>query len=228
VQDQFSHVVSVESTLLGRTDPEHEPEYDKLPHCGDDWVKRHMERGVDLRRGRSPQDVRAELDDVIGARLVEVAALPDDPDVLVPGVLGKLRPVGNVVPIRAFDLWAHEQDVRRAVGTDQRLTGPAAEAARDRILMALPDVLSEAGLHEGATVRWVVTGPLEFEAALRVTHEGAVPIDADEPTDLTLLMDWPSFALLACGRAAPSKVRVSVEGDVGLAERVLEAMPITP
>ena len=166
VQDEFSHVTSIESALLGRTDPEHEPEFDKLPHCGDDWVKRHMERGVDLRRGRSPEEVRTELDEVVDARLVEVAALPDDPDALVPGVLGKPRPIGNVVPIRAFDIWAHEQDVRRAVGLDQRLTGPAAEAARDRILMALPDVLSESGVHEGSTVRWVVTGPLDFEAAV--------------------------------------------------------------
>jgi uncharacterized protein (TIGR03083 family) len=186
-----------------------------------------MERGVDLRRGRSAQDVRAELDDVVAARLLEVAALPDDPDVLVPGVLGKARPVGNVVPIRAFDVWAHEQDVRRAVGLDQRLTGPAAQAARDRILMALPDVLSESGLHQGSTVRWVVTGPLEFEAALRVTDDGAVPLE-DAPSDVTMVMDWATFALLACGRAAPSKVRVAVEGDVAMAERVLDAMPITP
>ena len=228
VQDEFSHVTSIESALLGRTDPEHEPDYEQLPHCGEDWVKRHMERGVDLRRGRSPQDVRAELDEVVSARLLEVAALPDDPDALVPGVLGKPRPIGNVVPIRAFDIWAHEQDVRRAVGLDQRLTGPAAEAAHDRILIALPDVLSESGVHEGSTVRWIVTGPLSFEAAVTVTDDGGVAVDDDTPADATMVMDWPTFAVLACGRAEPSRVRVSVEGDVGLAERVLAAMAITP
>jgi uncharacterized protein (TIGR03083 family) len=228
VQDEFSHVASIESALLGRTDPEHEPDYDKLPHCGDDWVKRHMERGVDLRRERSPKDVRTELDEVIAERLVEVAQLPDDPDELVPGVLGKPRPVGGVVPIRAFDIWAHEQDVRRAVGLEQRLTGPAAEASRDRILLALPDVVSGAGLQEGSTVRWVVTGPLDFEAAVTVTDDGGVAVDEETPADATMVMDWSTFAVLACGRAEPSHVRVSVEGDVSLAERVLAGMAITP
>jgi uncharacterized protein (TIGR03083 family) len=228
VQDNFSHLVSLETTLLGRADPEHEPDYDKLPHTGDDWVKRHIERGVDLRRSRHPADVLAEVDEVVAARLPEVRALPDDPEALVPGVLGKPRPVAAVVGVRTFDVWAHEQDVRRAVGLGQRLTGLSAEASRDRILMALPEVVAELGLHEGTTVRWIVTGPLAFTASVTVTDEGALAAEADADADATLTMDWSTFAILSCGRAEPSHVRVSVDGDVGLAEKVLPAMNITP
>jgi len=228
VQDEFSHVASLESTLLGRTDPEHEPDYDHLPHVGDDWVKRHMERGVDLRRGRSPEAVRAELDEVVTARIAELADVPEDPDALMPGVLGKPRPVSAIVTLRTFDVWAHEQDVRRAVGLPQRLTGPAAEASRDRILAALPDIVGELGLHEGTTVRWVVTGALAFTASVTVTDDGALADDAEADADATLTMDWPTLVVLACGRAKPSHVRVSVGGDVALAEKVLSAMAITP
>jgi uncharacterized protein (TIGR03083 family) len=228
VQDEFSHVASLESTLLGRTDPEHEPDYERLPHVGDNFVKRHMERGVDLRRGRPPEAVRAELDEVVTARVAQLADLPDDPDALVLGVLGKPRPVSGVVLIRTFDVWAHEQDVRRAVGLPQRLTGPAAESSRERILMSLPEVVGELGLHEGTTVRWVVTGELPFTASVTATDDGALADEADADADATMTMSWPTFILLACGRAKPSHVRVSVAGDVALAEKVLPAMAITP
>jgi uncharacterized protein (TIGR03083 family) len=228
VQDSFAHIASIESTLLGRTDPEHQPDYEQLPHVGDDWVKRHMERGVDLRRGRSPEAVRQELDEVVTARIGELALTPDDADALVTGVLGKPRPVSGVVMVRTFDAWAHEQDVRRAVGLPQRLTGPAAEVARDRIVLSLPDVVGELGLHEGTTVRWVVTGALAFTASVTATDHGALADEAAAEADATLTMDWPSCLLLACGRAEPSHVRVAVEGDVGLAEKVLSAMAITP
>ena len=228
VQDEFAHVTSIESTLLGRSDPDHEPDFEALPHVGDDWVKRHMERGVDLRRQRAASAVREELVEVVGLRLTEVAALPDDPEALVPGVLGKPRPLGGIVMIRAFDIWAHEQDVRRALDLPERLTGPAADAAQDRIVAALPDVVGELGLHEGTTIRWVVTGPLEFTETVTATHDGALAGDVDSDADAVLTMDWPTFAQLAAGRVEPSHARVSVEGDVGLAEKVLAAMAITP
>jgi uncharacterized protein (TIGR03083 family) len=228
VQDHFSHVASIESTLLARPDPEHEPDYEALPHVGDDPIKRHLERGVDLRRNWTPEAVRAELDEVVGARLVEVAALSADPEAPILSVLGKLRPAAGVVAVRTFDVWAHEQDVRRAVDLPQRLTGPAAEASRDRILRALPDIVGELGLHEGTTVRWIVTGPLTFSSTVTVTDEGALADDDEAEADATLTMDWPTFVLLACGRVAPSHLRVAVDGDVALAEKVLPAMAITP
>jgi uncharacterized protein (TIGR03083 family) len=228
VQDHFSHIVSLESILLGRPDTEHEPDFETLPHVGEDPVKRHMERGVDLRRSRPPEAVRAELDEVVGLRVAEVADLPDDPDALITGVLGKPRPVAGTVAVRTFDVWAHEQDVRRAVDLPERLTGPAAEASAARILRALPDVIAELGLHEGTTVRWVVTGPLSFSVAVTATDDGALADDLGAEADATLTMDWSTFALLACGRVEPSHLRVAVEGDVGLAEKVLPAMAITP
>lgn len=228
IQDQFSHVSSLESILLGRVDPDHEPDFEALPHTGDDGIKRYVERGVDLRRSWSAAAVLAELEDVVARRLVELSALPDDPDALVTGVFGKPRPVAGVVRIRAFDVWAHEQDVRRAVNLPQRLTGPAAEVSRDRMIESLPDIVAELGFHEGTTIRWVVTGPLPFTSTVTVTDDGALADDDEADADATLTLTWDSFVLLACGRVAPTHVRVAVEGDVGLAEKVLPAMAITP
>jgi uncharacterized protein (TIGR03083 family) len=228
VQDGFAHVASLESGLLGRSDPEHELDYEALPHVGDDFIKRHMERGVDLRRQRSASAVRDELVEVVDLRIPEVMALPADPDFLVRGVMGKPRPIGGMLTVRAWDVWAHEQDIRRAVNLPERLTGAAADTAQQRIVAALPDVVAELGLHEGTTIRWVVTGPLECTETVTATHDGALADDVDANPDAQLTMDWPTFAHLAAGRVDPSHARVSVEGDVGLAEKVLAAMAITP
>ncbi|HTY73103.1 MAG TPA: maleylpyruvate isomerase family mycothiol-dependent enzyme [Actinomycetes bacterium] len=229
VHDVFAHVACLEALLLGRVDPPHEPDWSRLPHVGEDWVKRRMEVGVDLRRGRDPVQVRDELDEVVAQRLPQIGALPTDPDALVPGVLGKPRPVAGSVAIRTFDVWAHEQDVRRAEGLPERLTGPAAEVARQRIITALPSVVGELGLHEGTCVRWELTGALPGTVAVRVGEDQATSLEGEEEdADATMTLDWGTFALLACGRVTPSHARVTIDGDVGLAERVLDAMSITP
>ena len=69
---------------------------------------------------------------MLALRVAEIASLPDDPDFPVLGPLGTPRPLIPVVPVRAFDVWQHEQDIRHATGrpaTMKALAAPLSEAA---------------------------------------------------------------------------------------------------
>jgi uncharacterized protein (TIGR03083 family) len=134
VKDNVSHVVGVELILLGEPYPAHElPE--GLAHVRSD-VGRFMEVPVDLRRSRPGASVLAELRDVTARRLSELAAhasLDDE----VPGILVRPTTLGALLPLRVFDCWTHEQDVRRALGLPCSLTSPAAAISRLRLLRGL-------------------------------------------------------------------------------------------
>ena len=79
---------------------------------------------------------RTELIDLLRAAIeARRAALQADPpkagdDVL--GVMGNPVPADRSLPIRVFDLWAHEQDVRIAIGRPGNEDGPAAGSAATR------------------------------------------------------------------------------------------------
>ena len=237
VQDNVAHVAAVEDELAGRPLPEHLPDYSVLSHVTNPFAE-HMEIGVDYRRGVRPTDLVAELHALVEERTQQLAALGDDPEELVLGPMGSQRPVGRSVNIRAFDIWAHEQDVRRATGRPERLTGLAAAAALDRIVAALPVVVSkEAQLPAGSSVRFEIDGPgpvgggLTLEVVVDAEGHGRVVSDADSqapaPT-VSLAMDFATLAHLGCGRSRPADSAIAVTGDDDQATRVLDALAITP
>ena len=51
--------------------------------------------------------------------------------------MGTEVPLSRFLPVRVFDVWAHEQDVRRATGVPST-TGPGAEVSRGQVAGALP------------------------------------------------------------------------------------------
>ena len=128
VRDHVAHVGGLESTLLGRPRPDHEPDWAAMTHIRND-PGRFMEVDVDLRRSWPWAQVLVELDEVLAARVAEIAAWPDDPDFPVLGPLGQPRPLIPVVPVRAFDVWQHEQDIRHALGRPTTMGAPAAPLA---------------------------------------------------------------------------------------------------
>ena len=81
---------------------------------------------------------------------------------------GTLRDLLN---IRVFDAWVHEQDIRRAVEHPGHLTGPVAEHAVDRVAMAIPYVVGrKVKPADGTTV--VFTMPAATGRSIAVRMEG--------------------------------------------------------
>ena len=223
VKDNVSHVVGVELLMLGEPFPSHDlPE--SLPHVRND-AGRFMEVAVDLRRSVPGAAVLAELTDVTERRLKALRALSDaDLDAEVPSFFNG-RPVvlRHTLAIRVFDCWAHEQDVRRALGRPGGLTSVAARLSRRRLLLGLSRSLS---VGAGRVVVVETTGALPSVATLTI---GSSYEDVDTPdADARLTMDFETFVRLGCGRASYPAVPVAIEGDAALAEAVLGDFAVTP
>jgi uncharacterized protein (TIGR03083 family) len=229
VQDNVAHVSAIEDELAGRPVPPMPVDWALRPHVASPF-QQYTEVGVEARRGWSPSDVVAELTSLVDERTRMLAQLPDDPDAELRGPAGMPSTVQRVVGIRSFDIWAHEQDVRRAVGRPTRLDCPAAVASLERIVLAMPIVLArQVEAPPGTSVRWRIGPPLTTTVVATVDDNGrGVLVDALDQPDLDVTCDTETLALLACGRRRPEQLDITTAGDADLAARVLAAMAITP
>jgi uncharacterized protein (TIGR03083 family) len=230
VRDHVAHITDLESILIGRTRADHVVP-DGLPYIrGQPGV--FMEVGVDARRGVPLADLLAEYRDVTAERLARLATLKDPQlDDMGRGLFGEGK-IRSLLAIRVFDLWAHEQDIRRALHEPGGLGGVPAAHSRERMLMGAGNkAQARLGPPAGTVIAFDVIGP---GGALRsITFDGergragaTVPA---EPAS-TLRLDLPTLTVLACGRSDDpgARSRVIVEGDQNLARLVLEDMAVTP
>ena len=161
-----------------------------------------------------------ELAGMTPRRLAQYRELIDlgDPEVRSP--LGRPRPLSRVLPIRVFDLWVHEQDIRRAVGAPPRLTGVSSTLRRDRILSAWQSRFAKDLAHDGR-LRISVRG--DQPASLEMTIGRGGPLGA-------LDLDLECLARLACGRGDRHEVlkAASITGSSGLVAAALDPAVITP
>jgi len=165
VKDNVSHVVGVELVLLGEPVPAHTLPED-LPHVRNEFGA-FMEVAVDLRRPVPGESVLAELRDVTERRLKTLRALDDSAlDDEFPGPFGHPTKLRHLLGIRVFDCWAHEQDVRRALGLPRSLGGVAADLSRRRLLLALTGLAADVPVVAGKTVVVATTGARETVATL--------------------------------------------------------------
>jgi uncharacterized protein (TIGR03083 family) len=188
---------------------------------------------VDVRRCHTAPEQVAELDYTIIRRARQLRNDNRDPQTLVRGLMGREMSLETLLSIRAFDVWVHEQDLRRALGTPGNLDSPGAHVTRDRLLSAMPKtVVKGGGAPPGSAVVLDVHGALEFMRTVRVDADGHATIDSSVSLGpaVTLTMDWETYVRLACGRVRPAAVagNVKTEGDEQLAAAILGAMAITP
>jgi len=216
VQDVYSHLVGVERLLMGEPEPEHQ-----LPD-GLDYLRhdtgRRLEVPVDVRRPLSGTEILAELREIAPDRiqqLRDLAAQGDDPETMT--LLWGPRPLSRLMPTRVFDLWAHEQDVRRATSRPGNLGGPAAEVTREFLVKVLPFVVDRAELPAYSAVRFDVSG----QQQIHQTVGDGVPM-------VEISTDWETFIRLTCGRVDPGLARVDSTGNPGHVYRVLAALAVTP
>jgi uncharacterized protein (TIGR03083 family) len=225
VQDVISHVAGVEADLLGRPSHPHVPDYGTLPHAQDPFAQ-YVEVAVDVRRSWSPEQVRADLLEVLDDRIVLLAAGEVETQGPAASFFGS---VDRMLVMRPFDVWVHEQDLRRATGRPGNLDGAGARVTARSIRSMLPYVVGKRVRPEpGTSVRWVVTGELPFTDTVVVDGDRRARLDDDfvgEPT-VTLSTGWSTFAMIASGRA--DATTPAIAGDTDLADRVLDAMTVTP
>ena len=117
--------------------------------------------------------------------------------------------------VRAFELWTHENDIRRAVGWAPSVPDPSTlRLMTDLAARLLPH--AGAALPEPVDVRLVLTGP--GGGTWDVTM-GSPPAAAS----VAIVTDAVGFCRLAANRVAPADLDVSVTGDPARAAAVLAA-----
>ncbi|MDQ1627826.1 MAG: hypothetical protein QOI54_1570 [Actinomycetota bacterium] len=227
VQDVVAHLAATERELLGDPRPASLPSYG--PHVRSAFG-RHMEDGVQARRGLPPGRLVAELRQALEERLPVMRRMrAQDPPVRVPA--DERWDTELLLRNRAFDAWMHEQDVRRAVARPGNLDGPGAAVTRDLLRGALPVLVAKrAGARPGQSVTLRVSGPVRFEATVVVADNGRAA-RAEAPggaATATLVADWETVVRLLGGRVSPAEAVVATSGDVELAGRLVAGLCLTP
>ncbi|MGA8417416.1 MAG: maleylpyruvate isomerase family mycothiol-dependent enzyme [Candidatus Dormiibacterota bacterium] len=230
VRDHVAHITDIESILIGRPRVEH-----TVPE-GMPYIRNQpgafMEIGVDARRGVPLADLLAEFRDVTKERMARLATLEDAQlNKMGRGLFGEAK-VRSILAIRVFDLWAHEQDIRRALREPGGLGGVAAAHSRERMLMGAGNELQERiAPAAGTVVVFDVTGTGGALRAISFDGGGgrAGATVPGAPT-ATLRLDLPTLTVLACGRQddPDARSRVVVEGDQNMGALVLEDLAVTP
>jgi uncharacterized protein (TIGR03083 family) len=232
VGDVVAHLVDIEQMMAGSPRPEHEPDWSSLPHVQADFG-RFTEVGVDVRRAHAREDVLAELQEAIERRRSQLDAVPEGAEVI--GPFGNPTTMDRLLRIRIFDTWAHQQDIRAALGQDDGWDTPAAAVSQEQIVRALPYVWARTvGAPEGTTVRIEMTGPvLPRDVAVTAVADGkGVDVAPGPDATVWLTASWPDLMRLACGRVDPDeqglRSRIVERGDETLAAALLPALSITP
>ncbi len=229
VFDVVAHVAATEDELAGRSVPSPIHDWSLFPHVSSPF-QQYTEVGVEARRHLTPGELIDELAGLVDERGRQLAHAPDAAYAEMRGPAGMVERVSRVMATRTFDIWAHEQDVRRATGRSTRMSGPAAAAAQVRMLEALPYVVArQAGAPPGSVVAWNITGEPDTTATIEVDHNGRGQFTkgTGEP-DAVLTLTMESLQLLMCGRRPYASVAVDVHGDADLGERVISALVVTP
>jgi uncharacterized protein (TIGR03083 family) len=231
VKDQISHIVGLESWLGGGPMPRiHVPDYGHIK----DEAGRIVERAVEARRGMVGSKVVHELESVLAHRLRQLSDPALTAETIIHGRWGP-EPASESLRHRILDIWAHEQDIRQALGRPGDLDSPAAAVFVDALCRALPRLVAEkAAIEPGNVVIFDITGPVVGRAGVRVeTDERGKPVatalftgtahvsgDHERITSITLSTD--ALTRRAAGRGGLEDIHYSVQGDEDIARRVLE------
>jgi uncharacterized protein (TIGR03083 family) len=230
VRDIVAHLVGTESQLAGETTPPADVDVHTLPHVhnelgarNEQWVRalRTEPRTAVLERFRAVTRARGEA-------LAALTTADFDAPSWTPAGTGTYR---QLMEIRLFDCWLHEQDIRDAVGAPGHETGPCAEAAIGQIVRAFGYVVGKrAGAPDGGAVTLELAGPV-YRAVHVVIDGRAQVVDAlDRPATATLRMSSSLFVRLAGGRVDPADrlAEVVCTGDTELGRRIALNLAFTP
>jgi uncharacterized protein (TIGR03083 family) len=228
VKDQLSHLIGVERMLLGEPSP---PAPAPMPDHVRNSIGELNEAWIAARRPARGDEVLAEFVETTGERLASLRALsPAEFDVVGPSPLGQV-PYREFMETRVIDSWAHEQDVRRALGRPGGRNGPGEATSLARCFRAMPFVVGKrVAPPDGTTVRFDVAGELGREELVGMDGARASVLTAvpPGPPTVALSMDQDTFWRLGFGRTGSDQAlatgSVTVAGDLALGRRVLDGM----
>ena len=150
-------------------------------------------------------------------RTLDLVRAAGDPCAEV-AVHGMRLPLSAVLVVRAFELWTHENDIRRAAGLPASVPDPSTLSLMTRLAARLlPHAAARTGLHEPVNVRLVLTGPGGG------TWDIAVGESPPDPVSIRIIADAAGFCRLVANRATPANLDLHVTGDPGRAAGVLAA-----
>lgn len=228
IADLVAHTIDLEAMLADDPRPVHVPNWSALPHIDSDFG-RLTEVGVDYRRGRSRQELLTELDDVHARARARVEAL--GPDASIPWLRGD-TPIAQLLSMRTFDIWMHEQDAREALSMGGNLAGPGAANALKYLSAGLPKVWGKGvGAPQGSVLQVTITEPgITGEFWVRVNEDGKAGFIEATDADVSVTLPWSSFVMLAGGRSTRIDLAeaVDVVGNQELGQAFIQAMAITP
>ena len=227
---QVAHVESVESMFLGEAPPQ--VEVGDREHVRSD-MGRFMEQLIESRRGLSLPALCERLESVVERRLQRWRAPGVTLDREEPGPFG-MATVGEVLAIRCFDIWTHEQDLRETLGQPGGLDSPAASIAMSRMYAVLPRVVVAAGVPVGEAVVVETRGPVSGRLGVRVVElDGklrGVPDDvADEDARCVLRLGTREMGRFGAGRVPMGKGFPHIAyGDPEMAAALVNHLAVTP
>jgi uncharacterized protein (TIGR03083 family) len=141
-------------------------------------------------------------------------------------VHGMRLPLDDLLVVRAFELWVHENDIRRCAGLAPSVPDPPVlRLMSDLAARMLPYAAARTGLRERVDVHLVLTGPGggTWDVTVGQPPEGQEPDEQGPGHDVAIVTDAVGFCRLAANRTTPAELGPHVTGDAGRAAEVLAA-----
>ena len=225
-----AHMAHLESDLAGN--PQAHVDVPEAPH-----IKNAMgyftESGPLARADWSTDDIIDEFESSAARRHEALLAMmPLDPEAPGDGI-AKLAGWNwaTLLSNRVFDLWMHQQDIRRAADRPGGLAGPGGAHALSVFSGSIPYVVGKrVGPPPGTSVVVDIHGEHPATLSVGVDADGrAARLDA-APANPTVRIDvdFETFVVLSGGRRTPEQVSATVTGDSHLGEAVLANLAVTP
>jgi uncharacterized protein (TIGR03083 family) len=242
VQDNVAHTAHLETVLAGG--PEETGAAPPAPHVKS-VIGAYTEQGVLARRGRTMAELADEIEHAVTQRYDALRADPptDGSAAPVRTFAGVGWDTERLLRNRPLDVWMHDQDIRRATGRPRNFTTPAARHTIEYLADSLGLVVGKRVAPPAGTVVALEVTEVDVRRSVLVGDDGrARPTDpatdrasdppSDPPSDRApearIVLTPETFVVLAGGRRTPDRVDAVVEGDRGLADRVLAALAVTP
>ena len=168
--------------------------------------------------GRDPAATRGSWHTAVG-RTLELARQEPDPPAGV-AVYGLWLPLPTLLVVRTFELWTHENDIRRVAGLPPSVPDTAALSLMTELAAtSLPLAAERAQLPGPTRLRLVLTGPGGGSWDVAIGGDAA-------PADISIVTDAIGFCRLVANRATPADLDLHTAGDPDRVAGLLAAAPL--
>jgi uncharacterized protein (TIGR03083 family) len=208
VQGLVGHLTGVEEdvhrALAG------DPQVARADHVGS------TQAAADRQAGQPPAGTRAEWRRAADRTLGLVRPAGDSgAEIAMHGIR---LPLSMLLVVRAFELWVHDNDIRRAAGLPPSVPDPSTLSLMTSVAVRLlPYAASQTGLSAPTSVHLVLTGPGGGAWDIAIGHgpPAALPVG--------IFADAVGFCRLVANRVTPGQLGPQITGDPERAALVLAA-----